>query len=215
MACVIFLALCFPLPAQEALRGEVRIEMEQVRGFPIEEKQAAIMLTVTEARAAALEEAALYYGAMIYGWSFHYDVGERARNIEEKLELTPLGAVVSGDPRLEITDVQVKDLNLYLWSDYRPDAAQRNRLAKWKAGTVRSAQAYGESTLDAKYKALEDAARAAIRTALRGSERNRPKEATGYISLAAFPRYWVEKGHWTAMGRFRLEILEIQPFASY
>jgi len=217
IAGVVFSALClaFPLSAQEVLRGEVRIEMEQVRGFPIEEVQANVNLSIAEARAAALEEAALYYGAMIYGWSFYYDVGERARNIEEKLELTPLGRVNSDDPRLEITEVQVKDLHVYLWSDYRPDTAQRNRLLKWKAGTVKTAQAYGESPLEDKYKALEDAARAAIRAMLRGSERNRPKEVTGYISLAAFPRYWMEKGHWAANGRFRIEILKIQPFAAY
>ncbi|MDR2701297.1 MAG: hypothetical protein LBB72_02565 [Spirochaetaceae bacterium] len=209
------MCLAFPLSAQEALRGEVKIEMKQVRGFPIEEVQAGVILSIAEARAAAMEEAALYFGAMIYGWSFHYDVGERARNIEEKLELTPLGKVNSGDPRLEITEVQVKDLNLYLWSDYRPDTAQRNRLAKWKAGTVRTAQAYGEGPLEDRYKALEDAARAAIRAMLRGSERNRPKEVTGFISLAVFPRYWMEKGHWTALGRFRVEIINIQPFAAY
>jgi hypothetical protein len=209
------LCLAFPLSAQEVLRGEVKIELEQVRGFPIEEIQAHAILSIAEARAAALEEAARYFEAMIYGWSFHYDVGERARNIEEKLELIPLGKVHSGDPRLETTEVQVKDLNLYLWSDYRPDTAQSNRLAKWKADTVRSAQAYGEGPLEDKYKALEDAARAAIRAMLRGSERNRPKEVTGYISLAAFPRYWMEKGHWTAMGRFRVEILKIEPFAAY
>jgi hypothetical protein len=104
---------------------------------------------------------------------------------------------------------------LYLWSDYRPDAAQRTRLEKWKAGTVRPAQAYGESPLEEKYAALEDAARAAIRAMLRGSERNRPKTVSGFISLAAFPRYWMEKGHWSAMGRFRVEIVTIEPFAAY
>jgi hypothetical protein len=211
----LILLLCLPLSAQEVLRGEVKIEMEQVRGFPVEETKIQVLLSITEARAAALEESALYFGAMIYGWSFYYDVGERARNIEEKLELTPLGVINSGDSRLEITEVQVKDLNLYLWTDYRPDTAQYNRLGKWRAGTVRSAQAYGESPLEDKYAALEDAARAAIRAMLRGDERNRPKEVTGFISLAAFPRYWIEKGHWTALGRFRVEIVKIEPFAAY
>jgi len=206
------LCLALPLSAQEVLRGEVKVELEQVQGF-IEDAGESRILSIAEARTAALEEAARYYGAMIYGWSFHYDVGERARNIEEKLELTPLGAVEAGDPLLEITDVQVKNLNLYLWTDYRPAPFQRSRLAKWKAGTVRTAQGYGQSPLEDKYAALEDAARAALRAMLRGSERNRPKEVSGYISLATFPRYWLDKGQWAASGRFRVEILEIQPFA--
>jgi len=208
------LCLTLPLSAQEVLRGEVKVELEQVRGF-IEDAGESRILSIAEARTAAVEEAALYYGAMIYGWSFHYDVGERARNIEEKLELTPLGTVEAGDPLLEITDIQVKNLNLYLWTDYRPAPFQLSRLSKWKAGTVRTAQGYGQAPLEDKYAALEDAARAALRAMLRGSERNRPKEVSGYISLAAFPRYWLDKGQWAASGRFRVEILEIQPFAAH
>jgi len=213
LLCLVFV-LTLPLAAQEVLRGEVRIELEQVRGF-IEDAGESRILSIGEARAAALEEAARYYGAMIYGWAFHYDVGERARDIEEKLELSPLGLVEAGDPLLEITDLQIKDLNLYLWSDYRPAGAQLSRLSKWKAGTVRTAQGYGQSPLEDKYAALEDAARAAIRAMLRGSERNRPKEVSGYISLATFPRYWLDKGQWAAFGRFRVEILEILPFAAF
>jgi len=209
------MCLVLPLSAQEVLRGEVRIEMEQVRGFSIEEAGKSRLLTIEEAKAEAREEAAHYFGAMIYGWSFHYDVGERARNIEEKLELTPLGLVDAGDSRLETTDIQIKDQNLYLWSDYRTADIQRSRLAKWKAGTIRTAQGYGQGPLEEKYAALEDAARAAIRGMLQGSERNRPKEATGYISLAVFPRYWLGHGQWTALGRFRVEITEIIPFAAH
>jgi hypothetical protein len=62
---------------------------------------------------------------------------------------------------------------------------------------------------------LEDAARSAIRAMLRGSERNRPKEASGFISLAAFPNYFMDGGHWAAAARFRVEITEIIPFAAY
>jgi hypothetical protein len=152
---------------------------------------------------------------MIYGWSFRYEVGEKARQIEEVLELSPLGTVTADDPALELSDVQVKGFSIYLWSDYRPGGAQRYRLAKWKSGLVRSAQGYGKSPLDDKYAALEDAARAALRAMLQGSERNRPREASGYISLAAFPRYWLDKGQWMAAGRFRVEINEISPFAAY
>ena len=204
--------IAIPLSAQEVLRGEVKIELEQIRGFLVEETRA---LSPAEARMAALEEAARYFGAMIYGWSFYYEVGERARNIEEKLELVPLGTISTNDPRLETTDVQFNGPILYLWADYRPETTQYHRMAKWKAGSVRTAQGYGLSSLENKYAALEDAARAAIRAILQGSERNRPKEASGYISLAAFPQYRLDRGQWAASGRFRVEIIEIQPFATY
>jgi hypothetical protein len=62
---------------------------------------------------------------------------------------------------------------------------------------------------------LEDAARAAIRAMLRSQERNRPKEVTGYISLASFPYYFMDAGHWACSARFRVQINEIVPFAAY
>jgi hypothetical protein len=66
-----------------------------------------------------------------------------------------------------------------------------------------------------KQAALEDAAREAIRAMLRAGERNRPKEATGFISLAAFPSFHMDAGQWAAVGRFRVNITEIIPFAAY
>ena len=211
----VWLALIFvaiPLYAQEVLRGQVKIEMEQVRGFSAENTR---LLTLAEAKQTGLEDAARYFGAMIYGWSFRYDVGERARNIEEVLELTPLGTINNDDPRIILTDIQMNGPIMYLWVDYRPEQTQLYRLEKWKAGSTRTAQSYGESPLENKYAALEDAARAAIRAILRGNERNRPKEVSGFISLDAFPMYWVDKGRWTAFGRFRVDIREITPFAAY
>jgi hypothetical protein len=178
-----------------------------------------------EVRKAALEEAALFYSAMIYGWSFHYDIGERARKIPEKLDLTPVATIPFGDPGLRATDVEIKDMSVRLWTDYRMTDAQLRRMQVWRKGNIRSAQAIGHGPLggpvgasgwlEIKTAALEDAARAALRAALRGSERNRPKEVTGFISLAAFPRYFMESGHWAASARFYVDIHEIIPFAAH
>jgi hypothetical protein len=209
---LVFLCITLPLYAQEVLRGEVKVEMDTVPSFFAENPPP---LTFAEAKQAGLEDAARYFGAMIYGWSFHYEVGEQARNIEEILELTPMGTVSFDDPRMILTDIQMNVPNMYLWVDYRPEESQLYRINKWKAGSTRTAQAYGESPLEDKYAALEDAARIAIRAILRGNERNRPKEVSGFISLAAFPMYWLNKGHWTTFGRFRIDIQEIRLFAAY
>jgi hypothetical protein len=233
--------------AQDVLRGEVRLDLEPVYGFfvgnipegMIRTGASEAPLDYNEARRRAAREAAVFFSGMIYGWSFHYDIGERARGIEEKLELSPLGSVGDEDPRFEITDTQVKEARLYLWADYRPGEEHKRRLSMWKTGLVRSAQGLGHGPLgyapeprsDAspdtgetpddpawlavKKAALEDAARAAIRAMLRAGERNRPKEASGFISLAAFPRFWLDKGQWAASGRFLVNVTEITPFAAY
>ncbi|MDR1986961.1 MAG: hypothetical protein LBP88_08335 [Treponema sp.] len=212
------LTLC----AQEVLRGEVRVDLEPVYGEYVD---VVYPLDAESAYRRALEESALVYSAMIYGWSFEYAIGERARGIAEAFDLSPLGTIPFGDPGLFVTDAQVRDMRLYLWTDYQLNEAQKRRMGFWKSGKIQTAQAIGHGPLgdpaaagdwlSIKKTALEDAARAAVRAMLRGSERNRPKEARGYIGLAGFPAYWMDAGRWTASARFRVEIKEIIPFGAY
>jgi len=239
----LFLVSLFFLPlllsAQDVLRGEVRVELEPIFGAYVDEEYP---LDKEAAYRRALQEAAMFFSAQIYGWSFHYDVGERARNIDEKFELTPLGEIRWGDPRLYVThaNFQNRDFEtttqrfavfLSAWMDYRPTDAQRRRLEMWRKGNIRPAQAIGHSSIGAngtirdstedpywlaiKKNALEDSARAAVRAMLQGSERNRPKEVTGFICLESFPSFFIDSGRQAARARFRVEITEIIPFAAY
>ena len=211
-----------PVGGQEVLRGELRVEMEPIYGGYIDEEYP---LDRDGAYRRALEEAALFFSAQIYGWSFHYDVGERARGIAEEFELTPLGEVLWGDPRLFVTHARFENRILSVWIDYRPSDYQRRRLEMWKMGNVRAVQAIGYGPLGGpveisdwlkiKKAALEDSARAAVRAMLQGSERNRPKQAKGLISLESFPRYSIDAGRWVAQARFKIEIKEIIPFSVY
>jgi len=224
-------ALLFPtaaIPQQrdfgahpEVIRGEVWVDLEPIHGDRPDEE---FPLSPETAARRALEEAALYFSAMIYGWSFRYEIGERARGIPEYFgTLEPLGEILWGDPRLAVTDVDRRDTLLRIWADYRLDGAQQRRMQMWRMGTVRNAQASGSSPLygpgpdsnwlDIRYAALTDAARFAVREMLRGNERNRPREASGFISLAAFPRFYVRSGRLVASARFRVQITEIVPFA--
>ncbi|MDR0497389.1 MAG: hypothetical protein LBH42_07230 [Treponema sp.] len=218
------LLLLLPLSgsAQEVLRGEVRIELEPIYGVHVDEQYP---LENEMAYRRALEISAMFFSAQVYGWSFHYDIGERARGIAEEFELTPLGEIRWGDPGLFVTHARFDNRILSAWMDYRPTDAQRRRLEMWKKGNVRPAQAIGygplggpveiSDWLSIRKTALEDSARAAVRAMLQGSERNRPKEAKGFISLESFPAYWMDAGRWAARARFKVEITEITPFVVY
>jgi len=203
------------------IRGEVYVDFEQIYAGHVDEEYP---LDIPTAGRRALEETALFYSAMIYGWSFHYDVGEKARQIEEKLELEPVGIIEYGDPSLKVTDTKINDTQLRVWTDYHLSDAQQRRMQVWRAGMTRNAQSigYGQSSMDeypgwlaVKKAALEDSARTALRALLRGIERNRPKEVNGFISLVSFPRYFIESGRWVVSARFRVQIKEIVPFAVY
>jgi hypothetical protein len=210
------------LGADEVLRGEVMVELEPVYGPYVDVKYP---LDREDAYRRGLEEGALFFSASIYGWTFDYEIGERARNIAEAFELSPLGEIRWGDPGLRVTHASFKNLRLWMWLDYRMRADQIRRAAVWTTGLTRSAQAVGygplgrpEHTsewLEVRKTALEDAARAAVRAMLQGSERNRPKEARGVIGLDSFPRFWMDGGRWACSARFRVQIQEIVPFAAY
>jgi hypothetical protein len=212
--------LCSPIMAQEVLRGEVMVELEPVYGFYIDEKYP---LNSDEAYRRALEEGAMFFAASIYGWSFDYDIGEVARGIPEFFELSPLGEIPWGDPGLKVTHADLRDMRLWVWMDYNLEESQARRMRTWTSSAVRTAQAIGHGPLElpnntatwitTRQRALEDAARAAVRAMLQGSERNRPKEARGYISLHSFPIFWLDAGRWACSARFHVEIIEIVPFA--
>jgi hypothetical protein len=225
----LLLSLSFSLSAQShehgnnplVTRGEVYVDFEPIYAGHVDEEYP---LDMQSAGRRALEEAAMLHSAMIYGWSFNYEVGERARQIEENIELKPSGSIQFGDSGLRVTETEVKDMRLMVWTDYHLSASQQLWIRIWSAGTIRSAQAIGYSPssievypgwLALKKMAIEDAARIALRAALQGSERNRPKEVTGFISLASFPRFFIDAGRWAAAARFRINITEIIPFAAY
>jgi hypothetical protein len=206
---------------QYVLRGEVYVDFEPIYAGHIDEEYP---LDIPSAGRRALEEAAMFYSAMIYGWSFNYEVGERARRIAENFELNPIASIEFGDPALRVTDTEIRDLSLRIWTDYHLNDSQQRRVQVWRTGSIRNAQAigYGPSSLDenpgwlaVKKMALEDSARAALRAMLQGSERNRPKGVSGFISLASFPRFFVDGGRWAVSARFRVQIVEIIPFSVY
>ncbi|MCL2213588.1 MAG: hypothetical protein FWC06_00115 [Treponema sp.] len=205
----------------DVIRGEVYVDLEPIYIGHIDDEYP---LDIQTAGRRSLDELSLFFSAMIYGWSFNYEVGEKARGIAEAIELEQIGTIQYGDPALRVTDTLIKDMQLRVWADYRLSEALQRRYQLWRTGTIVNAQSigYGPSDIDEypgwielKKMALEDAAKTALRALLQASERNRPKEVTGLISLASFPRYYIESGRWVVSARFRVQITEIIPFAVY
>jgi len=206
---------------QLVLRGEVTVELEPMYAGHIDEEYP---LSIPAASRRALEEAALFFSAMIHGWTFNYEIGEKARKIDEELELEPNGEIKFGDPALVVTETELRDMQLKIWADYHLSETAQKRYHVWRTGMIRNAQAIGYAPsflkeypgwIGVRKLALEDSARAALRAMLRGSERNRPKHATGLISLASFPRYYMDGGRWAVFAKFRVQVTEIIPFAAY
>jgi hypothetical protein len=215
--------------AEETLRGRVAVDLEPVYALA---PDVPYPLDAQTVRRRALEEASLFFAAMIYGWDFDYEVGERARGAAEYLDMESRGDIAFGDNRLQVTDARLDGQVFSMWADYRLSGGQIRQVEQWRAGQCRNLQGLGHADLDGaafsepgsgsadtwlaeKRAALEDAARAGLRELLRGRERNRPRRAAGRIALAEFPRFYFDRGRWAVSARFRVEITEIEAFAAY
>jgi hypothetical protein len=208
--------------SQDVLRGEVCVELEpvyaQFLGVPYP-------LDSAEATRWAVEDAASAFSGIIYGWEFLYEPGEKARGIQEFLELKPRGEIRPDDTRLELTDAAVREGLFYMQVDYAVDEAQKKRILAWKSSPSSGVQSLGYGPLQGgqdvserrqiKEAAIKDAMKKAIRGKLRITERNRPQAASGYIALSKFPLYGMRDGMWAASVEFRIEIRDIIPFAAY
>jgi hypothetical protein len=221
---IFFLGIGAAAATQEVLRGQVFVDREPVYALA---PDVPYPLDAETVRRRALEEAALFFSAMIYGWEFSYEVGERARGAVEDLDLESRGEIGFGDSRLRVTDARIDGPRFSLWADYRLSDAQKRRVGQWRAGQTRNLQGLGHAPLNEpgtgtadtwileKKAALEDAARAGLRELLRGQERNRPQRAAGRIALAEFPRFYFDRGQWAVAARFRVEVTEIEGFPAY
>jgi hypothetical protein len=205
---------------QEALRGMVMVNSEPVWETLADEAGSAqrgkYPLSRRDTRLAALAAAIGYFSGMIYGWEYEYAVGEKARNVEDGFEWTLLGELPFADVRMTPAD-SVQEGTIYrLWSDYDLDTAQTARRGAWMGGQLRSMHARGRAGLDEEqHDALRDAAKQAVRSLVRGIERERPRTIRGRIALAKFPFITIADGEWTASAQFFVEIREIEKYQGY
>ncbi len=64
-------------------------------------------IPVDVAEKTLLEQARVLLSGMVYGWSFSYIPGDKARRVEESFVLTPLAQIPWGSPRLRVTETEV------------------------------------------------------------------------------------------------------------
>jgi hypothetical protein len=205
---------------QAALRGMVTVDSEPVWAVPAAGDGSApggtYPLSRRDTRLLALAAAIGYFSGMIYGWEFEYAVGEKARNAEDGFEWRPLGELPFGDVRMTPAGSAEEGAVYRLWADYELDDAQAARRGAWTGGQLRVLNARGSAGLDREQQdALREAAKQAVRSLLRGIERERPRAASGRIALAKFPVITIARGEWAASAQFFVEIREIEKYKGY
>lgn len=166
-----------------------------------------------------LEEARYTLGGMIHGWEFVYVPEYPARGVERLFELTPLGEVAWGDPRLAVRDLRDERVTVYGQLDYRLSEADLARVRRWRnlgaARSVGSGSAPLLQGLAGKERSIEDAIHRSIRDHLRSRSFNRPREATGLVVLAEPPDVRTVAGTYEARVSVLVHLVEVLDYLTF
>lgn len=215
------LLACLPASAQElVLRAEFWAESEPMPILPttIDVPESGPQAP-DEVIRSLLDEGRRVFAAMVWGYEFVYVPYDRARRVAEVFDLTPLGEIPWGDPRLTVSERRRTGAQLRAYLEYRPDASGTNRRLAWEGAPYKSAQGRGTAPAvrgtEARYKAMDEAAKEALRALLRPIVKNKPREIRGTFAYAQAPRLTVSEGKYIADLRIRVTVTEVRGYSVY
>jgi hypothetical protein len=209
---LIFLLLCVNAGAADRLFVRPWIELEPlVRIDP-----ARYPLPVDVAEKDILELGRVLFSGMIYGWTFTYNPGDKARNVTETFTLTPVAQVAWGNPRLRVTETEVSDARLWARIAYSLDDEESLRRSSWDSNTALLSTGSGSESVMVGPGGREASLRAAIRDAIRRSLDtrwvNKPRQVDGAVVLWEDPVTIVGSGTYTTQAKIKLMVRELVPY---
>jgi len=165
------------------------------------------------------EVAPFLVGGMVYGWEFSYTPSDKARGVEEYLEITEI--VSSNTIKGGITYVSpwLENNRLNCWCEYTRNEAQIQNYNLWNSikNPVIHGRGYGE--LSKGFAGLKDAAYDAMKNAVREHYRavikNKPKEITGSVLIRDLPTIGIDAGRYVINLDFFLEYGKIIEYSVY
>ena len=156
---------------------------------------------------------------MVYGWNFVYVPYDKARGVEEYLEITE---IVSADViRGGITYASpwISDNNLNCWAEYTRTDSQVQSYNLWASIQNPVIAGIGYGSVEKGFEGIEEAAReslkAAIRNYYRKTIKNKPKEITGSVLIRKFPTLGIDSGRYVINLDFFLECGKIIEYSVY
>ncbi len=163
--------------------------------------------------------APLIINGMVYGWNFVYVPSDKARGVEEYLEITE---IVSSDViRGGITYVSpwISESNLNCWVEYTRTDSQVQSYNLWASIQNPVIAGIGYGSVEKGFEGIEEAVReslkAAIRNYYRKTIKNKPKEITGAVLIRKFPTLGIDSGRYVINLDFFLECGKIIEYSVY
>lgn len=157
---------------------------------------------------------------MLYGWNVTYTPSDAVRKVDEYYECVPVTEVSIDDPAIEWTESEITDETTSCWLDYHRSDAQVQYRKWWNSVNITRIKGKGSAPIslgpEGIKQAVIDAAKAAIRSYLQKTEKNKPKEMTGSLLLAdESPRVYIDHGQYVADLDFFLYVDKIEKYSYY
>jgi hypothetical protein len=213
-----FLTICLmvaaSLPALDTdpvLSGDFWVEVD-----PFVETEAGYQLTGDESRIQILEEARYVFSGIIYGFDFVYTPSDNLRDVDEIFSFEAIARIPWGDPALTIVETWVDGNLMHANVRYFPSGHQLRWLSMMQSNIYHNATASGRASMfvgtGAKYDAVTEGAKEAIRAHLRSRVLNKPKEVRGSVALTGAPYIIIDAGEYLARVDVRIDVDEIIPY---
>ena len=176
-------------------------------------------LPVDAAEKDLLEVGRVLVSGMIYGWTFTYIPGDKARQVSETFALTPVAQVAWGNPRLRVTETEVSDARLWARIAYSLDDEEALRRSAWDSNIAELSTGSGSVSVMEGPGGREASLQAAIRDAIRRSLDtrwvNKPRQIDGTVVLWEDPVSLVGSGAYTTVAKIKLLVRELVPYRIY
>ena len=163
--------------------------------------------------------APLIINGMVYGWNFVYVPYDKARGVEEYLEITEIvpAEVIRGG--IKYSSPWIENNNLNAWVEYTRTDSQVQSYNLWASIQNPVIAGIGYGSVEKGFEGIEEAARESLKAAIRNHYRktikNKPKEITGSVLIRKFPTLGIDSGRYVINLDFFLECGRIVEYSVY
>jgi hypothetical protein len=176
-------------------------------------------LPVDTAEKTLLEQGRYLLSGMVYGWTFVYRPGDKARRVEESFILTPVAQIPWGSSRLAVRETVVAEGKLWARISYAMNDDESRWRSSWQSSTASLSSGQGTADLlrepDAWNVALREAIRNAIRLSLDTRYVNKPREIDGEVLLWEDPSTVLDSGSFITTAKVKLQVRQLVPYRIY
>lgn len=156
---------------------------------------------------------------MVYGYNFVYTPSDKARGVEEYLEIKEIESSDLIRGGIKYVSPWFEENRIHCWCEYKRTESQIQNYNLWSSINNPKIHGRGRGRLIDGFDGIKNASSDAIKDAIRGYYRNliknKPKEITGSVLIRNIPTIGIDNGEYVINLDFFLECGRIVEYTVY